>query len=350
MRPTLTSILILITSSSFGQINNPYPIKGKTLFAVNMAKKACNEIEFGSDLKFKLQTEDLGVISGKYEYADGLLTMSTAEDSLFQKAKFQKSQEADGKLAVVMDNLKDRGVVNIYGNQSFCNSAKMKLVKFEKAEVQQRTISSTSQMLEQGNASLTETDTSGNHLCGNHFGKNWEYEKCMVPKVRSNIKNGKSYWLIDFKNSDSFAIASQKLAQSISGLKEPASSPFCMATFLNSPRVGKDATMVCAAEFSNGYDKTCKTYSVNLGTMELRQGQALPNSKGYQSTKCDRDSILTIFKMGGATLLSGELYNGGVSGDMGVYVYRDDFDVVAAWLDYMGNVNEEPKGKEKKTK
>jgi hypothetical protein len=122
-------ILIVISSSSLVWANDPYPINGKTFFAVNMAKKTCNEIEFGVDQKFKLQTEDLGTISGTYEYTNGLLTMTTADVPVFQKVKFQKFQENDGKLAVLMENLIESGVVNMYGNKKFCDTVKMRIVK-----------------------------------------------------------------------------------------------------------------------------------------------------------------------------------------------------------------------------
>ncbi len=176
--------------------------------------------------------------------------------------------------------------------------------------------------------------------CEKHAGKKWEYEQCIVPRAKANIAIGKSYWLVDFKNKDEFANRSLKMAKNISTLKDPASSPFCMAIFLNSPRVGKDVSMICAAEFtSNGYDKSCKAYTVNLGTRIITGGSLLANGKGYSSTKCDQQTILTALKMGGSIMLQGELYNGGVPGDLGVYIYRDDFGVINAWLEYMGEVN-----------
>ncbi len=110
----------------------PYPIVGKTFFVVLMNDKTCNEVVFGLDLKFQLQSENSGIVSGTYEYKDGQLIMRTADVPIFKKAKFQKIQEGDGKLAVVMEDLIKKGVVNIYANQEFCKSANMRIVNLSK--------------------------------------------------------------------------------------------------------------------------------------------------------------------------------------------------------------------------
>jgi hypothetical protein len=110
----------------------PYPIVGKTFFVVLMSDKTCNEVTFGFDQKFQLQSANSGIVSGTYEYKSGQLTMRTADVPIFKKARFKKFQESDGKLAVVMEDLIEKGVVNIYANQEFCKSANMKLITLQK--------------------------------------------------------------------------------------------------------------------------------------------------------------------------------------------------------------------------
>jgi hypothetical protein len=113
----------------------PYPIVGKTFFVVLMSDKTCNEVNFGADQKFQLQSANSGIVNGTYEYKGGQLTMRTADVPIFKKVRFQKFQESDGKLAVVMEDLIEQGVVNIYANQEFCKAANMRIINLQKGSL-----------------------------------------------------------------------------------------------------------------------------------------------------------------------------------------------------------------------
>lgn len=165
-----------------------------------------------------------------------------------------------------------------------------------------------------------------------------EKQKCKLDLARSKAKQTTPYWLIDFNKEDSFTKISFELAMKMSSIKEVVKSPFCIATFFHSIHGFKTATAFCIAEFitkiNGGYDNltSCEIFSIDLGNGKISESQQLPNKKGYGSKKCDLDTAVTSIYRGSHNMMGDELFQDGVKGNLGVYVFRDDFGALREYL------------------
>ena len=164
--------------------------------------------------------------------------------------------------------------------------------------------------------------------------------KQVVDEYLKRSEQDSPYWLRDFKKEDSFKTKSLEFQKTINSYKETANSPLCLAIFFNSNGM-QNASLYCLKSLSrgNGYTNIadCNIFEVNLGT-----GKANRNNKtlGIGCNAQAADILLGNLGM----MMEIDFMEKPPSGDLGIYIYRDNFKAIKKWA---ARYQVKPKNKKK---